>query len=248
MEGQRESMNADRLFSAVLLALGLVVGLGLVGRGISRFRTGDRFVTVKGVSEREVEADLALWPIQFSSADNDLRLAQTRLDGHAARIRRFLVEQGIDTSQAQLQAFRVTDREANPYQPSGGGPRFIISQVLMVRSTDPGRILGASQRVGSLVEAGVVLSSGPEYGPGGPTFLFTGLNEIKPAMIAEATARAREAAEQFARDAASGLGTIRQANQGVFVILPRDPAPGVMEESQRFKTVRVVTTVEYYLR
>jgi hypothetical protein len=67
-------------------------------------------------------------------------------------------------------------------------------------------------------------------------------------MIAEATSRAREAAEQFARDAGSRLGGIRQANQGVFVILPRDQAPGVTEESQLFKMVRVVATVDYYLR
>ena len=85
-------------------------------------------------------------------------------------------------------------------------------------------------------------------GNGGPTFLFTRLNEIKPPMIAEATASARQAAEQFAKDSQSRLGSIRQANQGVFVILPRDQAPGASEESQRVKTVRVVTTVEYYLR
>jgi len=238
----------SRLGPAALLALGAVLAGGLVGRGVERFRQEDRYVTVKGVSEREVRADLALWPLQFSSAGNDLPLAQARLDRDAARIRAFLVEQGIDTAATQLQAFRVTDREANPYQSPGGGPRYIISQTLMVRSTDPDRVMAASQRVGALVDAGVVLSSGPEYGPGGPTFIFTGLNDIKPAMIAEATARAREAAEQFARDAGSRLGSIRQANQGIFVILARDQAPGVSEGNQLEKTVRVVATVEYFLR
>ena len=65
--------------------------------------------------------------------------------------------------------------------------------------------------------------------------------------IAEATASAREAAKQFAKDSGSDLGRIRTASQGVFQILPRDRAPGVMEESQLNKTVRVVTTVEYAL-
>lgn len=67
-------------------------------------------------------------------------------------------------------------------------------------------------------------------------------------MIAEATARAREAAVEFARDSDSGLGGIRRANQGVFEILPRDPAPGITQENRIEKSVRVVTTVEYYLR
>jgi hypothetical protein len=101
--------------------------------------------------------------------------------------------------------------------------------------------------VGELVSAGIVLSS-EEYRGGGPTFLFTKLNDIKPAMIAEATANAREAAEQFAKDSRTSLRGIRQANQGVFVILPRDQAAGIPEETQVTKTVRVVSTVEYFLK
>jgi len=92
-----------------------------------------------------------------------------------------------------------------------------------------------------------VLSSGGEYGSGGPTFVFTGLNALKPKMIAESTARAREAADQFARDSHTELGSIRTASQGVFEILPRDQAQGITEESQIVKTVRVVSTVEYFL-
>jgi hypothetical protein len=102
--------------------------------------------------------------------------------------------------------------------------------------------------VSDLVSAGIVLSSSGDYGPaGGPTFIFTGLNALKPKMIAEATANARASAEQFASDSGSALGAIRQANQGVFVILPRDPAPGANEASQLRKIVRVVSTVQYFL-
>jgi uncharacterized protein len=99
-----------------------------------------------------------------------------------------------------------------------------------------------------LVAAGVVLSSSGEYGTGGPTFVFTRLNQLKPSMVAEATANAREAAEQFAKDSRTALGGIRQASQGVFVILPRDQAPGISESSQLQKTVRVVSTVQYFLK
>lgn len=233
---------------AVVLSLGLLLGGGAIGRGFIESRLGDRYVSVKGVAEQEVKADLALWPIQLSATGSDLGRVQNELTATITRVRAFLAAQGLDTASAQLQAIRVTDKEANPYQQSMGGPRFIISQTLMVRSTEPDKVLAASQRVGELVAAGVVLSSGPEYGPGGPSFLFTKLNDIKPKMIADATARAREAAEQFARDAKSSLGGIRQANQGIFVILPRDQAPGTSEESQLQKTVRVVASVDYYLK
>ena len=119
---------------------------------------------------------------------------------------------------------------------------------MLLRSTTIELVQTASQRVPELVKGGVVLSSGQEYGGGGPTFVFTGLNTLKPPMIAEATARAREGAEQFARDSRSTLTGIRRATQGVFEILPRDQAQGISEESQVTKRVRVVTTVEYGLR
>ena len=130
---------------------------------------------------------------------------------------------------------------------SDGGNRFVINQTLVVRSAEPAKVFEASAKVGELVAAGVVLSSGGEYAGGGPTFIFTRLSELKPEMIAEATARAREAAEQFARDSGSRIGGIRRANQGMFEILPRDRAQGITEEGQLAKTVRVVSTVDYSL-
>jgi len=236
------------VMAALVLGLGLALGGWFVGHGFASGRSADRFVTVKGVSEREVEADLALWPLQVVSTDNDLSRAQVRIDESVARIVGFLAAQGIDTALAELQNLRVTDVLANPYRDGTVSNRFIVTQTVMVRSDEPELVLTASQRVGQLVEAGVVLSSGAEYGPGGPTFLFRRLNDLKPEMIAEATASARAAAEQFALDSRSSLGGIRRANQGVFVIQPRDQAPGVSEGSQLYKTVRVVSTIEYFLK
>ena len=241
-------MNWDPgLRMAAVVALGIALGGWFVGHGFARGRAADRFVTVKGVSERPAKADLALWPLRFVATGQELGVVQQEIVRGTARVFAFLRQQGIDSTQAELQELQVTDVTANPYGPPRAGARFILTQTVMVRSGTPETVLAASQRVGELVRAGVVLSSQGEYRGGGPTFLFTGLNELKPAMIAEATASAREAAEQFARDSRSRLGAIRQASQGVFVILPRDQAPGVDEGGQIFKTVRVVTTVQYFL-
>ncbi len=238
--------NSVILVTALILALGLSFAGWAVGKGFYQGRRADRYVTVKGLSERDVTANLALWPLSFVSTDNDLGRAQDGIEQSHQVIMRFLREHGIDSMQVELQGLVVNDLLANPYRSGPTESRFIIAQTLMVRSEDPATIQAASQDVGDLVEAGVVLSS--DRGPGaGPTFLFTRLNDLKPAMIAEATANAREAAEQFAQDSGSRLGTIRQANQGVFVILARDRAPGIMESNQLHKTVRVVSTIEYYL-
>jgi hypothetical protein len=226
----------------------MTLGGLLIGGGFARARSTDRYVTVKGISEREVRADLAIWPLRLVAASDDLATANAQLQTSLDRIRAFLAANQIDASQATLQDFSVTDAETNQYSGGGArGARFVIRQTVVVRSTKPELIRAASQKVSELVSSGVVLSSGGEYGNGGPTFVFTGLNKLKPQMIGEATARARESAEQFARDSHSSIGGIRRASQGVFEILPRDQAEGITEASQIIKSVRVVSTIDYAL-
>jgi hypothetical protein len=232
----------------VAIALGLALGGGLIGRGFARGRAAEPYVEVKGLAEQEVVADLALWPLRFVATGNDLKATQAEISRESQEVFAFLGRHHVDTAGVQLQGLEVSDAFANRFQPERTGPRYVIQQTLIVRSADPNAVLAASQRVSELVAAGVVLSSSGEFGLGGPTFVFTRLNQLKPKMIAAATANARAAAEQFARDSRTSLGGIRLANQGVFVILPRDQAPGVSEESQLHKTVRVVSTVQYFLR
>jgi hypothetical protein len=244
------SLTQSPLARAFIIALGIAAGGLFAGAGFARAHLGDRYVSVKGISEREARADLALWPLRLVVTGNDLAGANARLNSQVQLVRRFLVRQGIDSSLTELQGFSVTDAYANTYSDNAGRAlnRYVIHQTIMVRSTDPNRVLAASQQVSQLVQAGVVLSSGGEFGSGGPTFVFTKLNALKPQMIAEATARAREAAEQFAADSHSRLGGIRQASQGLFEILPRDQAPGIQEGAEIAKTIRIVSTVEYSLQ
>ena len=245
-------MLARSLLRTIILGASFVLGAILFGFGVARVRSADRFVTVKGVAEREVRADVAIWPLHITGADNDLAAAQAKLERSIAGVRAFLAKHGIDTGQVELTGFAVHDAQAQMYRdPRGPANRFIVRQTLLVRSSRPDQVLIASQQIGELAAIGVVVSSGAggEYGGQGmgPTFLFTKLNDLKPAMIAQATARAREAAEQFARDSRSRLGGIRRANQGVFEIVGREQAPGIMSEGQIAKLVRVVSTVEYFL-
>ncbi len=236
------------LLSALVLGLGAASAGALIGNGFARMRTADRTVAVKGVSEREAKADLAIWPLRLVATDNDLARANTMLEQNVQAVRRFLHAQGLDTTGSEL---AVQDFSVQDTRTMGGNynaSRYVIHQTLVVRSSLIDQVQAASQKVPDLVRDGVVLSSGQEYGNGGPTFVFTKLNDLKPTMIAEATARAREAAEQFAKDSRSDLTGIRNATQGYFEILPRDQAQGMSEETQVMKRVRVVTTVSYGLR
>jgi hypothetical protein len=241
-----DSFSGRNWLVFVVLAFSIVAAGWFVGNGFREGRRSDRFVTVKGVSERPAKADLALWPIRFVSVGNELSQVQRDSEGARQKVERFLIDAGIPKDGIEVRSIDVTDLHAQAYRSGPVENRFIIAQTTMIRTTDVARVAAASQRLMELVDAGVVLNNQGGVAQG-PIYLFTSLNDIKPGMIAEATQRAREAAEQFAVDSKSRLAGIRRANQGLFQILPRDNVPGTEEQSQIDKTVRVVSTIEYGL-
>lgn len=224
-----------------LIGLGLIGGGALVGQGVVNARVGDRSVTVRGLAEREVRADLAVLPIRFTASGDVLSEVQGRIDADLATVRRFLAAQGYPEDAITLGRLEVADTLAREYASQTGGPRFILAQNVIVRTNDVDRVQASTRALNELVRQGVVLQ---DYV--GPTYVFTGLNEVRPEMIAEATAAARTGAEQFAEDSGTGLGPIRQATQGSFEILSRD---GLDDESSTpDKRIRVVATISYRLR
>jgi hypothetical protein len=235
-----------RLLGAVAIAGGLALGGWFVGAGFVESRLGTRSVTVKGLAERDVRADLAIWPLRFVATGNELAVVREKVVADEAAVRAFVADAGLRDATVEVAGFEVTDALAQIYRSGPVEVRFVMAETLVVRSTDVDAVAALAQRVGELVSSGVVLSS--EGGPaGGPVYLFTGLNAAKPEMVAEATRNARASAEQFAADSGSALGGIRSASQGVFQILARDEAPGLMEPYQIAKRLRVVSTVEYFL-
>jgi hypothetical protein len=221
------------------LAVGMIGGGLMIGKGLFAARAADRFVTVKGLAEREVPANLAMWPIVFSTTGNDLVAIQATLDASAKKIVAFLEKRGFAPSDYSLSSPRVTDREAQGGRMRGeAGDRYVAEQTVTLRSGKIPAVKQAMQQSGELIREGVALMRSYEYNT---TFLYTALDAIKPAMIAEATKDARKAAEQFARDSGSRVGAIRNAQQGFFDIQDRDAF------SPEIKKIRVVTTVQYFL-
>ena len=239
-------MSDRPILRTILLSLAIVFSGLAIGGGVMRFRLADRSVTVKGVAERDVQADIALWPMRIVASGTELAPTQDKLAEDQRIVRRFLASHGIDSANVRLQSLEVIDKRSNPYEGNPSSARYAINATLVARTEHPERIRAASQDVGQLVAAGVALSSGGGWGTG-PTYLFTRLNDLKPSMLAEATASAREAAAEFAKRSGARVGSIRRAQQGLFEILPRDQAPGIPEGSQLEKRLRVVTTLEYEL-
>lgn len=245
---QDKTPVTQRPFAAALvLALGVAAAGFFVAAGFVRARDDGRYVEVSGAAEREVTADFAVWPLRFSAGADELATAQLQLSRATQAVMDFLARHNIEAGQTELQNLQVNDANATRAQVRTG-PRFIVSQTVMVRSDRPLVIQAASQDLAELLGSGVVLGSAGDAAPVGPTFVFRKLNILEPLMITEATANARKAADQFARDSGARLGGIRQATQGDFVILPRDQVAGISESTQVQKVVRVATTVQYFLK
>jgi len=227
--------------AAGILAVGVTAGGAFIGRGIENARIGDRNVSVRGLSERVVKSDLAVLPLRFAAAGDDLALVQADVDRDLAAVRRFLAQQGYAPAEIDLGRLQVTDQFAREYQQQNVGARYQVAQTVIVRTNNVDRVQATTRGLDALLRQGVVLQ---DYT--GPSYLFTKLNDVRAKMIGEATASARTGAQQFARDSGAALGGIRSATQGSFEILGRDEIGD--ESSQVFKRVRVVTTVNYRLR
>lgn len=228
-----------QMVAGAFIALALAFMAINIKSGMLQFRDADRVVSVKGLAERTVDADLALWPINFSVFGNELDPLQNDIELQQSLIRSFLLLKGFSETDIQLSMPKITDQHANVYGSVLPADRYRAEVTVLVRTQDVERVKTTMQSVGELVKSGVALTQSYEFQP---SFVFTGLESIKPEMIADATRDARAAADQFARDAEASVGSIRRASQGYFSIEDVDPF------TPETKRVRVVTSIDYILR
>ena len=239
MPADKRSFVAESAVLGLLLLVGLV-GLGyLLAQSIMDIKLLDRTVEVKGLSEREVAADIAIWPITFNVAENDLGRIYQDIQNKNASIIAFLEKNGFSGDEVSISPPAVVDKLAREYGDSSADSRFryTASSTITVYSGKVDQVRQTMTKVAELGQQGIAIA-GDTYST---QFLYTKLNDIKPAMIEEATRNAREAAAKFAKDSESTLGKIKHANQGMFSIENRDTSTAYI------KKVRVVSTVEYYL-
>jgi len=231
--------------SGNLAAAGLFVAIGLfllgyvLKDGIEDFKERERVVSVKGLAEREVPADRVIWPLMYKEVGDDLSVIYNNMERKNRVITAFLTENGISEDEITLSAPEIIDLQAERYGNDRMQYRYNVTSILTVTSSkvDLVRRLNTSQS--DLLKQGIAITGGDYRFQ--TQYLFTGLNEIKPQMIEDATKNARVTAQKFAEDSNSKLGKIRTAYQGQFSITDRDA------NTPYIKNVRVVTTVDYYL-
>jgi hypothetical protein len=240
------------VFLGCLLSVGLIVGGWLLGTEIRDIKLADRSVTVKGLVERVVKSDTAIWTISFKETGDDVKGAYAQSSSDEATVRKFLVDHGVKPSEITPQDIDVTDRLTANFGNANRGPRFVLEDTLVVSTSEVDKVASAISQTSDLLDKGIVLSNDKAI------YKFSGLNALKPDMITEATRNARSSAARFAADSGARVGSIRSASQGVFSIsaanetsVNADDGGGFNADQQAdssiMKKVRVVSTIDYYL-
>ncbi len=228
------------LILGALIGLGMIIAGWILGNSALKIKQYERIVSVKGLSEREVKADVAVWPIRFNAGSQDLAELYDTMQTNTQEIQNFLKNEGFSAEEITSASPSITDKYAQQY---GGDAnvalRYTASQTITVYTHKIDAVRAAQSRLVALGRKGIAFA-GDDSGQR-TEYLFTKLNDIKPAMIEQATENARSVAEKFAADSKSSLGKIKSANQGLFSIEDRD------SNTPYLKKVRVVSTVDYYL-
>ena len=234
-------MGSQKIGSSFIL--GVFIAAGLIGLGyflsdaFLKVKSLERVVMVKGLAQKNVKADIAIFPIQLQEADNELVALNERVKSDIKAVKNFLKEYGFKDSEITLSAPQVIDKYANDYGNSNVRFRYSANTIVTLYTKNVDKVVQLSQDLFKLGEQGI-LAKNDKYET---KFMFTGLNKLKPSMIEEATKNARLAAQKFAKDSNSKLGKIKQAKQGYFSINDRDSG------TPYIKKVRIVTNVTYYL-
>lgn len=233
--------RAVLLGAVAIFAFGLTASGYVLGDGLRRSKAAERSVTVRGVSERDVTADLATWSVDFSNQGADLGPVQASVDRQARAVRGFFARSGFAPGAITDSNVSVSREQAHDDVPE----RLTVRRTIQLRTTDVMTARAAFARQSELLRDGVELSGS------NITYTFTRLNDLKTGMIAEANRNARSSAEQFARDSGASVGSIKTASQGYFSVGARDGEECEGCDSgggnSPFQKVRVVTTIDYDL-
>ncbi len=230
----------NRIVSAALLAVSIVILGFCVKWGIDDFANKDRKVSVKGLSEREVDADKVTWPILSKELGNNLPELYNRIAVTQGKIKKFLMSNGVKEDEINVNAPVVIDLNADQYNTNQRAYRYNITSIVTVTSRNVKLVRSIIARQGELLKEGIAIVDGGYENP--VKYEFVSFNSMKPKMMEEAIANARKTAEQFAKNSESKLNKIVSADQGQFSIDNRD------SNTPYVKKVRVVTTITYSLK
>lgn len=224
-------MENTKNYSILIIGLVLLVFSAVFFLSAQNFSKQGSYVEVKGLSEKIVKADVAIWSINFEVKSNNVDLLYSDIEKNINTIKVFLLEKGFEDSEinvAPVNIYQDTYKDALFRYNSTNQLSVYTKKVDLVRSTSKDTL--------PLIKKGIVMTQNSI------SFEFSNINSIKPDMLAEALKNARDTAQKIAVESGSSLGGLHRGNQGVFDITDKDPG------SPEYKKIRLVSTLSFLLK
>lgn len=243
----RTFSDLGALLMGVAIATGLAFAGFFLGHAYKSAHLANRYVSVRGLAEREVKATKATWFLGFTQTGDELVQVYEASEKQEDAVRKFLMSKGFSEKEIEPARYTSNDRLEDVFENEKvKRARFAISSSIEIHTTNVDLVDKTSRELKELLAQGIMIDSAT------PRYVFDGVNALKPELIAEATKNARLAADKFAADSGSRIGTIRQASQGRVSIAARsggavDDYGYSSEEKSLWKLVRVITDVDYSL-
>lgn len=235
MNGKSIPFKKNMIQGGAIVLAAVVLGISLIFT-VKTLKSYDDTVKVRGLCEKEVPADRVVWRISYSEKDNSLADLRTIVRRNNDIIVSKLTEAGFKSDEIKVANASYDDRYMYSNNVSQVSYRYVANQTVTVFTKNLDLVRKLQQTLETdLVNQNILANSWADY-------QYLGLNDIKPAMIAESLENARAAADEFAKNSHSRIGKMRTASQGYFEVEDLD------ENTPQVKKVRVVTTVEYYLK
>jgi hypothetical protein len=233
---------------SLVVALGLLLGLGWIASAMKDIRGPRRAVTVKGFAQKRITSDYAIWTANVVVRSATMEDAYQRIERDVAKVRAYLAKEGVAEGDISVNAVSIHAR----YKQTMTGMAtneielFELNQNVSVRSADVALVEKAAKGVTFLIKDGVQLQSWD------PAFHYTKLDDLKIEMLGGAAADAKQRAQEIASKSGAKIGALASASQGVFQITPvyssEISGEGWLDTSSIEKTIRAVVTVSYEIR
>ncbi len=142
------NINSKVLYCILGCMLGPALGGYFIGKSIERYKLNDRVVVVKGLSEKEVKSDLAVWTLQYKNSGDDLSVLDNKMAADRAAIEGFLLNFGFTKDEISTATTEITDKTSREYSYSDDkGPRYIMTGKIILRTNQVDILPDAQEKI-----------------------------------------------------------------------------------------------------
>lgn len=236
--------SAIWILVAFIMSAGVILSSVVVTNGLIKIKSANA-ISVTGSAKKQIKSDLIVWRGSFAAQSVNMAEAYNQLKVSQEKVKSYLKSKGIQEKDMVISSINTNTNYVQ--LPNGQYTSQIESyrlyQEVQITSTDVDKITTISREATELLNEGIEFQSMP------PQYYYTKIAELKVDMMGQATADAKNRAEQIAKSTGGKVGALRSAKMGVYQITPLYSTEisdyGINDTSSLDKEVTAVVTCNF---